>query len=354
MLAKSYLEQYHRPDVILGGGLQRYLPKSVAGSKRNDDFDVVKAFKDLGYTYVTDSKDMMTAPNNKPLLGLFTPSTMNVWLDREMLRDPQVLGGRMDQPNLINMTKKSLDILSQNKNGFFAMIEGASIDKQLHNMDWQRAGYDTIEFDKAIEYANDWSKKRGDDTLIIVVADHAHGISITGTYHERDGKKGTEAVRTSADSIFPTFEDKNGDGFPDNLDPNVTLAVQYANHPTYYENFHFQQKPTAPTLAVTKTVEEAKTVAEKTEYHQTTQNSSEANPARIHKGDPKQLVPANIPQSITDECHEADDVPLNAGGPGSEYFHGVMDNTEVYFGILRALGIDGTKDATHLTHDIDK
>lgn len=31
-----------------------------------------------------------------------------------------------------------------------------------------------------------------------------------------------------------------------------------------------------------------------------------------------------------------------------------MDNTEVYFGILRALGIDGTKDATHLTHDIDK
>ena len=224
MLAKSYLEQYHRPDVILGGGLQRYLPKSVAGSKRNDDFDVVKAFKDLGYTYVTDSKDMMTAPNNKPLLGLFTPSTMNVWLDREMLRDPQVLGGRMDQPNLINMTKKSLDILSQNKNGFFAMIEGASIDKQLHNMDWQRAGYDTIEFDKAIEYANDWSKKRGDDTLIIVVADHAHGISITGTYHERDGKKGTEAVRTSADSIFPTFEDKNGDGFPDNLDPNVTLA----------------------------------------------------------------------------------------------------------------------------------
>lgn len=158
----------------------------------------------------------------------------------------------MDQPNLINMTKKSLDILSQNKNGFFAMIEGASIDKQLHNMDWQRAGYDTIEFDKAIEYANDWSKKRGDDTLIIVVADHAHGISITGTYHERDGKKGTEAVRTSADSIFPTFEDKNGDGFPDNPDPNVTLAVQYANHPTYYENFHFQQKPTAPTLAVTK------------------------------------------------------------------------------------------------------
>ena len=30
-------------------------------------------------------------------------------------------------------------------------------------------------------------------------------------------------------------------------------------------------------------------------------------------------------------------------GPGSEYFQGVMDNTEVFFGIMRALGIDATK-----------
>ena len=69
------------------------------------------------------------------------------------------------------------------------MIEGASIDKQLHVMDWQRAAYDTIEFDKAIEYAEKWNKEHGNDTLIIVLADHAHGVSISGTYHEHDGKK---------------------------------------------------------------------------------------------------------------------------------------------------------------------
>ena len=34
---------------------------------------------------------------------------------------------------------------------------------------------------------------------------------------------------------------------------------------------------------------------------------------------------------------------LMAQGPGSEYFHGVMDNTEVFFGILRALGVDAPK-----------
>ena len=147
------------------------------------------------------------------------------------------------------MTKKTLDILSKNPNGFFAMIEGASIDKQLHVMDWQRSAYDTIEFDKSIEYAENWAKEHGDDTLNIVLADHAHGMSISGTYHERDGKKGTQAVRVYADSIFPTFKDANKDGFPDNPDPDVTLAIQYANHPEYYENYHFMKTPKQIRLA---------------------------------------------------------------------------------------------------------
>lgn len=237
-LAKSYLDNYHRPDVIMGGGSSRYLPKSVPGSKRKDNDNIIQDFKDLGYTFVSTSKEMKAAPSDKPLLGLFHTGTMNVYIDREMLKNPKVLKGFDDQPNLMDMTKKSLDILSKNPNGFFTMIEGASIDKQLHVMDWQRAAYDTIEFDKSIEYAEKWAKEHGDNTLIIVLADHAHGISISGTYHERDGRKGTEAVRVYANSIFPTFKDADHDGFPDNPDPDVTLAIQYANHPEYYENYH--------------------------------------------------------------------------------------------------------------------
>lgn len=344
-LASEYLEDYHRPDVIMGGGLQRYIPQGEEGSKRHDNQNVVQEFKDKGYTYATTSKEMMAAPSDKPLLGLFHKSTMNVYIDREMLKNPEVLGKYTDQPNLVNMTKKSLDILSRNPNGFFAMIEGASIDKQLHAMDWQRATYDTIEFDKAVEYAQKWNKEHGDNTLIIVVADHAHGASITGTYHERDGKKGLAAVRTYADSIFPTFKDANHDGFPDNPDPDVTLAIQYANHPAYYENFHFQQKPTEPTITETVSKQEAQQVGDKTEYHQVSTVIAKANPARHHEGDPVELIPANIPDTIGDECHAADDVPLNAEGPGSEYFNGVMDNTEVFFGIMRALGMDATKTA---------
>ena len=70
---------------------------------------------------------------------------------------------------------------------------------------------------------------------------------------------------------------------------------------------------------------------------------SSPRPTRHHDGDPWELVPATYSDTIGDECHAADDVPLNAEGPGSEYFKGVMDNTEVFFGIMRALGIDATK-----------
>lgn len=84
-------------------------------------------------------------------------------------------------------------------------------------------------------------------------------------------------------------------------------------------------------------------VGDKIEYHQVSSASSKANPARIHPGDPEVLMPANTPKDDAQEAHAADDVLLNAGGPGSEYFHGTMDNTEVFFGILRALGINGNK-----------
>ena len=342
-LAKSYLDAYHRPDVIMGGGSSRYLPQSTPGSKRKDQDNIIQDFKDLGYTFAGTATEMKNAPSDKPLLGLYHTSTMNVYLDREMLKDPSVLKGFTDQLNLMDMTKKSLDILSKNPNGNFAMIEGASIDKQLHVMDWQRAAYDTIEFDKAIEYAEKWNKEHGNDTLIIVLADHAHGVSISGTYHEHDGKKGTEAVRVYQNSVFPTFEDKDKDGFPDNPDPDVTLAVQYANHPEYYSNYHFMKKPTPPALSVTETKQEQSTIGDKVEFHQVTTSSSKANPARIHQGDPVQLMPANTPKDDPQECHSADDILLNAGGPGSEYFKGTMDNTEVFFGMLRALGIDANQ-----------
>ncbi len=102
---------------------------------------------------------------------------------------------------------------------------------------------------------------------------------------------------------------------------------------------------------MTETKQEQSAIGDKVEFHQVTKASSKANPARIHQGDPAELMPANTPKDDPQECHSADDILLNAGGPGSEYFKGTMDNTEVFFGMLRALGIDGNQTKYHLTQD---
>lgn len=320
-IADEMLNPLRRPDVILGGGSRHFLPKSVPGSKRSDDRNLIEEFKGQGYVLATTKTELKQAGRPDKLLGLFQLDNMDVYVDREVTKNPAVLGKFTDQPTLMDMTQTAINTLSKNKNGFFLMVEGACIDKQLHTMDWQRSAYDTIEMDKAVGIAKEFAKKNG-DTLIIVVADHAHGASITGTYHEMDGKTGREAVRIYADAGWPTFADADGDGFPDDPNPSVTLAVQFANHPDFYENYRFQDVPLSPAVMAN--------------------GKAIANPKRAPLGG--ELKAGNIPFSDPSEVHSADDVPLTADGPGADYFKGIMDNTEVFYGIVRALGLDGRKE----------
>ena len=320
-IAQEMLNPLHRPDVILGGGSRQFLPKSVPGSKRSDERNLIEEFKQQGYVTAINKTELKQVGITDKLLGLFQLDNMDVYIDREVTKNPAVLGNFNDQPTLMDMTKAAIDVLSKNKNGFFLMVEGACIDKQLHTMDWQRATYDTIEMDKAVGIAKEFAKKN-EDTLIIVVADHSHGASITGTYHELDGKTGREAVRTYADAGWTTFADVDGDGFPDDPNPSVTLAVQFANHPDYIENYKFQEVPTSPAIMAN--------------------GKAIANEKRSPQGG--DLKVGNIPSSDSSEVHSADDVPLTADGPGADYFKGVMDNTEVFHGMVHALGLDGRKD----------
>jgi alkaline phosphatase len=178
--------------------------------------------------------------------------------------------------------------------------------------------------DKAVGVAKRFAEKNG-DTLVIVTADHSHSVSISGTYWEGDGKSGREAVRTYEAAKFPTYVDSNGDGFPDNPDVDRKLAVVFGSHPDYYEDYKFDPVPTSPTVKNQDGV-------------------YVANPAKLaNPDDPNRdrfLRPGTIsPTAESQGVHTADDVPLMAYGPGSGYFKGTMDNTDVFFGMVHALGL---------------
>lgn len=300
-----------KPDVLLGGGSAYFLPQATAGSKRKDDKDYVKLFKDAGYTLATDKNELAAGANaNGLLLGLFHPGNMDVTLDREFLKKGTV-EKYPNQPGLVAMTKVALDRLSKDQDGFFLMVEGSSIDKMSHPLDWDRAVIETIEFDQAIAVAREFQKTHP-DTLIVVTGDHTHGVSIIGTVD--DDKPGTEMrekVGTYAEAGFPNYKDENGDGYPDKIDVSRRLFLAATNGPDHYETF--RPKMDGPFVPAIQN--------EKKEYVANEQYKNV--PGAV-------FVQGNLPKSSDSGVHSVDDVVLQSSGPGSEGFKGYMEESDIY------------------------
>jgi len=300
-----------KPDVLLGGGSAYFLPQATAGSKRKDDKDYIKLFKDAGYSVATDKNELAANVNaNGLLLGLFHPGNMDVTLDREFLKKGTV-EKYPNQPGLVAMTKVALDRLSKDQDGFFLMVEGSSIDKMSHPLDWDRAVIETIEFDQAIAVAREFQKTHP-DTLIVVTGDHTHGVSIIGTVD--DDKPGTEMrekVGTYAEAGFPNYKDENGDGYPDKIDVSRRLFLAANNGPDHYETF--RPKMDGPFVPAIQN--------EKKEYIANEQYKNV--PGAV-------FVQGNIPKNGDSGVHSVDDVVLQSAGPGSEGFKGYMEESDIY------------------------
>lgn len=301
-----------KPDVVLGGGLAYFLPQATAGSKRKDDKDYIQLFKDAGYALATDKNELATAANSNQakLLGLFHTGNMDVTLDREFLKKGTV-SKFPNQPGLVEMTKVALDRLSKNPEGFFLMIEGSSVDKMSHPLDWDRALFETIEFDKAVGLAREFAAKNP-DTLIVATGDHTHAASIIGTIDdEKPGTEMREKVGTYDKAGYPNYKDENGDGYPDKVDVTKRLAMFANNFPDYYETF--RPKLDGPFVPAVQD-ENKKYIANK-EY-------KDVPGAVFREG--------NIPRDGDSGVHAVDDVVLQSQGPGSEAFKGYMEESDVY------------------------
>ncbi|NAZ75582.1 alkaline phosphatase, partial [Kineococcus sp. T13] len=315
------LQPGQMPDVYMGGGRASLLPQSQEGSRREDDRDLIEEFKDKGFAYAgsrTELAAVMAAGTPDKLLGTFTLGNLNVYIDREITPNPEVLGDFTDQPGLVEMTKAALEVLEKNDKGFFLMVEGASIDKSEHPLDGPRAVYDTIELDQAVGIAKEWAAGR-DDTLIVVTADHNHAMSIAGTHTlSKEGSPARQQNGVYADAGFPTYEDANGDGFPDDPNPDVQLFFGWSNHPDHPDDFAHNPVLQQPALEDPAT------------------EQAFPNPER----DPGSVLQiGNLPLEETNCVHTVEDVSIFASGPGSERFAKLLDNTEVFHAVCAALGL---------------
>src|SRR5204862_341883 len=100
----------------------------------------------------------------------------------------------------------------------------------------------------------DWAAKRGDDTLILVIADHSHPISLIGTIDDdmtsEPNAPMRERVRTYEKAGFPNYPTPDAEGYPSRIDVSRRLAIFSASLPDHYETFRPKlDDPNEPTVA---------------------------------------------------------------------------------------------------------
>jgi alkaline phosphatase len=357
-------------SVLMGGGRKWFLPASVPGSARSNandyefssqdahtadivkrwntapgkldkDRDLIADFQTAGFKYASDlsSLNSLDIKSTDKLLGLFAYSNMNVALDKIDGRRNVAKGmkGRVvddfgfpDQPMLEEMTTKALGVLQKNKKGFVLMVEGASIDKQAHNMDTERWILDTIEFDRAIKVAQDFAEKDG-QTLVIVTADHeCSGVALIGGSTVTDARLqeltregGASNLRDKVVGVyekagFPKYVIAN-DGYPSTTDIDYRLLVGYGANSDRYEDWRTNALP----------------------IQDSQQPFVKSTPLSAYPVDPtardaegKFLITGQVPGNSG--VHTATDIPISAMGPGALAFTGVLDNTDVFFKLAQA------------------
>ena len=299
----------------MGGGRRHFLPNdpafnspdavSATEGDRTDGRDLTEEwlgiYADGEYVFDQTSFDALDTANTARVLGLFNESHIQYEADR----GNDVAG----EPSLSEQTAAAIEILDNNENGFFLMVESGRIDHAHHAGSAYGALTDTIEFARAIGEAAAATDPA--DTLIIVTADHGHVFTIGG-YPKRGnpilGKVvsvGAEDPALAADDLpHTTLTYTNGRGFRDlgtETDPDETYALD----------------------PVTGRVDLTSIDTEAPGYHQ------------------EALVP------LSSETHSAEDVGIYASGPGAHLVVGTNEQN-IIFHVMNYAGDLATRAAAAL------
>jgi len=181
-------------DYIFGGGAKLF-------TNRKDGRDIFAEMKGKGYKIVR-TMDELASQQSLPLIAV--PFDVDVPLPAER-------GDLLAQASL-----KGLNLLNQNENGFFMMIEGSQLDDYGHFNQLGLLMEETLDFDQTIGEVMKWAANDG-ETLVIVTADHeTGGLTLidgdkdTGTISCRFSTGGHSGVMVPVYAFGPGAEEFTG------------------------------------------------------------------------------------------------------------------------------------------------
>ena len=349
------------PDVLFGGGAEQFYPGPTSYLGK----DYYAAFAAKGYNVVQNNTSLQITDNKSKTLGIFSVSNMAKWLDRNVYTQ-NLIGNKdspdgkknsaTDQPGLKEMTLKAIDILQTRSadKGWFLMSEAASIDKQMHTLDYDRALGELLELDDTIKATIEKLTALGNlkDTLILVTADHGHGFDVMGSvdtkyFAAQNGDRNKRgAIGTYAESGLSQYTNPNSESgpatnssshnntsvkytngtfFPANWDPRYTLFSALGADPDRRENYEVHKDgPRLPAVNITG--------FPKNDYFVNYKDSVSGF-----------IINGSLPVDADQGVHSLTDVPVFASGPCQEMFGGVYNSIDIFFGMANCLGLSREK-----------
>ena len=170
-------------DVFIGGGYKHF-------AERKDKRDLTSELKQKGYQVLRNMDEIAQIKTGK-LAGLTADEHNEVYPKRKM--------------NLPLSTETALNILDQNKKGFFIMIEGSQIDWGAHANNTIYVVNEMLDFDQTIGKALEFAANDG-ETLIVVTADHeTGGFALTGGDIKTGMVKGAFPTGDHTSVMVPVF-----------------------------------------------------------------------------------------------------------------------------------------------------
>lgn len=269
-------------DLAMGGGRQFFMTNLQMDGEtdqkglRGDGRDLLKEAADKGIRLVQTREqfDALVRDAGKGedpigrVLGIFNADHMAY----ELERGADVWG----EPSLREMTELAIDILDDNPNGYFLLVEGGRIDHAAHAGFGKLMLAEVVAFDDAIAAALASESAEGAKPLVVVTADHeTGGLAINGY----------DSIEIKGDALLTS-----------------TKAVGN-------EVLSFSSGPGA-----------------------------KRPEGEMDRADPRYLQPALTYSDSA--VHTGVDVAVYAHGPGSENFAGTMDNTDVAKKIMTVLGVE--------------
>ncbi|MEM1035431.1 MAG: alkaline phosphatase [Pseudomonadota bacterium] len=180
--------------VIMGGGHPLYDGSgNVNDAPKARDFRYVGGEETLGvltseqglngFTFIDAKDDFAALAGGTDLpdrvIGIArTNSTLQA--AREDLATGDTLSGmayNAEVPDLATMTRGALNVLSQDEDGFFVMIEGGAVDWMGHANDMPRFIEEQMDFNASVDAVIEWVEANSswDETLLIITSDHECG-----------------------------------------------------------------------------------------------------------------------------------------------------------------------------------